>query len=263
MTGTPEIVKYPRTFHLEGSRLSDERQFRHADKQVPLSSLHGAHLIVEEKIDGAQAAISFSSDGELLLQSRGHYLTGGPGERQFTKLKGWAAECAGDLLDRLENRYVVYGEWLQAKHTVFYDLLPHLFLEFDIYDRESGQFLSTARRRELLCGLPIVSVPVLHEGAVSSLDELRSLVGPSLFKSADWPNALAEEAARVGVSLEQALSETEPSLCGEGLYVKEERDGIVVGRYKWIRPEFINRLLRSGSHWATRPLIANRIAAQT
>jgi hypothetical protein len=260
MNGSPEIVKYPRTLHLEGSRLSEAREFKHADKQVPLAKLRGAHLVVEEKIDGSHAAISFSPDGELLLQSRGHYLIGGPAERQFTKLKGWAAMIAGELLDRLEDRHVIYGEWLQAKHTVFYDLLPHLFLEFDVYDRQTGVFLSTDRRRELLAGLPIASVPVLHEGEVRSLDALRSFVRPSLYKSADWPDALAEAAARAGVPLGQALAETEPSLYGEGLYVKEEWEGAVVGRYKWVRPEFINRLLGSGSHWAARPLIENRLA---
>jgi hypothetical protein len=34
-------------------------------------------VTVEEKVDGANAAISFSPDGQMLLQSRGHYLTGG------------------------------------------------------------------------------------------------------------------------------------------------------------------------------------------
>ena len=33
--------------------------------------------MVEEKIDGANSAVSFDGDGGLLLQSRGHYLTGG------------------------------------------------------------------------------------------------------------------------------------------------------------------------------------------
>src|SRR5205807_2014548 len=32
----------------------------------------------------------------------------------------------------LTDRYILYGEWLYAKHTVFYTDLPHYFLEFDI-----------------------------------------------------------------------------------------------------------------------------------
>lgn len=253
----PAIAKYPRTLHLEGSRLpAGERD----ELQTPFRDLAGCHLVVEEKIDGAQAALSFSSHGELLLQSRGHYLSGGPAERQFSQLKPWAQTIAGSLRERLEDRYVLYGEWLQAKHTVFYDILPHLFLEFDILDRSDGRFLDTARRRALLAGLPVVSVPVLHEGALPSLAALTALVRPSLYKSAHWQQALAEESATAGVAFDQALAETEPSSFGEGLYVKVEQDGQVVGRYKWVRHAFLRLILDSGSHWAARPLIANRLA---
>ena len=68
------LKKYPRTPHLEGSRLQPGDEDL---SQVPFSYIKGKHLVVEEKIDGANTAISFSEDGELLLQSRGHYLTGG------------------------------------------------------------------------------------------------------------------------------------------------------------------------------------------
>ena len=49
--------------------------------QIPFSEIAGRNLAVEEKCDGANSAVSFSADGELLLQSRGHYLTGGYRER--------------------------------------------------------------------------------------------------------------------------------------------------------------------------------------
>lgn len=58
--------------------------------QVPLCELDGKHLVVEEKMDGANAGISFGGDGELLIQSRGHFLTGGWRERHFDLLKSWA-----------------------------------------------------------------------------------------------------------------------------------------------------------------------------
>jgi hypothetical protein len=69
----------------------------------------------------------------LLLQSRGHYLTGGVREKHFNLFKQWAQVQTAALWARIGFRYVVYGEWLYAKHTVFYDALPHYFLEFDLY----------------------------------------------------------------------------------------------------------------------------------
>lgn len=257
MSAQPGIRKYPRTRHLEGSRLQPGDEDL---TQVRFGDLAGCHLVVEEKVDGANCAISFSSAGELLLQSRGHYLTGGPRERQFAPLKSWAAVHADALCDALTDRYVLYGEWMWAKHTVFYDRLPHLFLEFDVLDRERETFLSTPARRELLAGLPVVSVPVLHEGPLGGSDELVALLGPSRFKSPDWRDALVRAAHEAGADPQMTCAQTDDSDVAEGLYVKHEEGGRVIGRYKWVRAGFLQAILDSGSHWTTRPLVTNRLA---
>ena len=146
-------------------------------ESVPFSELAGRHLVVEEKVDGANAAISFRADGELMLQSRGHFLTGGAREKHFTLFKQWAQVHRDALFERLGSRHVMYGEWLYAKHTVFYDMLPHYFMEFDILDVESEAFLSTPRRQKLLASLPIASVRVLSSGKMKSLKALTTLLG--------------------------------------------------------------------------------------
>lgn len=250
--------KYPRTRHIRGSRL---QRGDHDLSAVPFGELAGRHLVVEEKLDGANAGISFGPGGRLLLQSRGHYLQGGPRERHFSPFKAWAASVAPLLRPRLGERYVLYGEWLYAKHTVFYDALPHHFLEFDVLDTRDGTFLSTPRRRELLEGIPVVPVPVLHSGPLERLEDLTSLVGPSAYRTPAWREALAESAEAVGADPRRALAETDDSDLMEGLYVKVEEGGRTVDRLKWVRPGFTNALLDSGTHWFDRPLIANRTAA--
>jgi hypothetical protein len=224
---------------------------------VPFAELAGRFLVVEEKLDGANAAISFTSAGELLLQSRGHYLTGGPREKQFGPLKAWAAAVQHKLWPRLGDRYVMYGEWLYAKHTVFYDALPHFFCEFDILDAEHGIFLSTERRRELLEGTPVVSVPVLREGTIERLDAVAALVGPSTCRTTGWREALKQAALASGADPERAAEESDSDDAMEGVYIKVEEAGETVGRYKWVRPSFLTAVLDSGSHWLDRPLVAN------
>lgn len=228
----PVLVKYPRTPHLQGSRLQPGDEDL---AQAPFSRVRGRHLVVEEKLDGSNAGISFTAEGELLLQSRGHYLTGGPRERQFAVLKSWAATIAPLLWPVLGDRYVLYGEWMYARHTVAYDALPHYFCEFDVLEVGTRKFLSTPARAELLRGLPIVSVPVLHSGPVQRLSELTAMIGPSRCRTqADEPM--------------------------EGLYIKVEQDGVVLERYKWVRASFLTEILDSGSHWADRPIVPNRLA---
>jgi hypothetical protein len=252
------LLKYPRTAHLEGSRLQEGDD---ASDQVRLASLAGQYVVLEEKLDGANCAISFTSGGELLLQSRGHYLTGGGSERQFNLLKPWAAAHEAELLSRLEDRFVMYGEWCYAKHSCWYDRLPAYFLEFDIYDRREGRFLSTAARRALLDGSAIVSVPVLYEGPMPrTVKELRQFVRPSLAKSIAWRQKLEHAVQREGQSLALVHRQTDLSDLAEGLYAKTESAAHVEGRYKWVRSDFVQAILDSGSHHSQRPILPNQLA---
>jgi hypothetical protein len=250
----PTMRKYPRTRHIEGSRLGPGDEDLEA---APFSALAGKPLVVEEKMDGANAAISFDTEGKLWLQSRGHFLTGGAREKHFAALKPWAHANADVLRDRLGDRYVMYGEWLFAKHTVYYDALPHHFLEFDVLDTEEGAFLSTARRHALLAGSPVTSVPVLAEASFRRQDALVAHVGRSNFKSTAWRERLAETARARELDVDRVLRETDPSDDMEGLYVKVEEEGRVVERYKWVRKSFLTSVVDSGTHWLARPIVPN------
>jgi hypothetical protein len=252
------IRKYPRTPHILDSCLQPGDEDLNA---AGFEEIEGRHLAVEEKIDGANAAISFSADGRLLLQSRGHYLTGGPRERHFALFKAWAHAIEPELRPVLGSRYIVYGEWLYAKHTIFYDALPHYFLEFDVLDCETGAFLSTPMRRKLLEGLPVASVPVLHEGGIASPAALKALIAPSLYKSLGWRVALAAAAEAGGHRATYVDKQTDASDLAEGLYIKVEENGYVAARFKYVRHDFLAAVLDSASHWQSRPILPNQLRA--
>lgn len=194
------------------------------------------------------------------MQSRGHFLTGGYRERHFDLFKTWANRHMSALHDALGGRYVMYGEWVYAKHTVYYDALPHFFLEFDVLDTETSDFLSTDRRLQLLGGLPVRSVPVLHSGGVSNLGTLASMIGRSAFKTDAWYENLIRDVERGGLSIEYVRLQTDPSEFMEGIYIKDEEEGRVAGRYKYVRPDFLTTVIESESHWQTRPILPNRLA---
>jgi hypothetical protein len=249
--------KYPRTRHIEGSRLQPGDEDL---ESVPFTELAGRHLVVEEKMDGANAAVRFDSDGALLLQSRGHYLQGGAREKHFNLFKRWASAHAPALRARLGDRYVLYGEWLYAKHTIFYDALPHYFLEFDVLDTTDGTFLSTPRRRALLDGAPVVSVPVLAEGPVRTHAALVSFIQHARYKSPTWKARLRAAAEARDVDPDRVVRETDPSDAMEGLYIKVEEGGRVTGRFKFVRHEFLTSVVDSGTHWLNRPIVPNELA---
>jgi hypothetical protein len=197
----------------------------------------------------------------MVLQSRGHSLDGGGRERQFDIFKSWAQTFERDFREALSTRYVVYGEWMAAKHSEFYDNLPHLFLTYDLYDRENNVFLSTPARARVLDGLPIVPIHVVHEGWVPD-KEVPKLVRNSVYKTANWRESLKKVAEAAGQDPERVLEETDNTDLSEGVYLKLEDDerGLTIGRYKFVRHEFLQVIADSGSHWASRPIIQNQLA---
>ena len=250
------IIKYPRTPHIQGSRLQvgdeDLSQRRFAE-------IAGRHVVLEEKIDGANSAISFTDDGELRLQSRGHFLTGGSREKHYDLLKQWAAVQQDRLYAVLGSRYIMYGEWMYAKHSIFYDRLPHYFMEFDVLDRENGKFLDTLSRHELLKDLPIHSVPVLASGTFNSCDEILAYLGDSKYISEDHIANLQEEAKRLGLDAARIVRETDSSRMMEGIYIKVEENGEVVDRMKFVRNSFLQTEATPQGNWLDRPIIPNLI----
>jgi hypothetical protein len=250
------LHKYPRTPHLTGSRLQPGDEDL---RVVSLGHLRGLSIVVEEKLDGANSAVSFGEDGRLLLQSRGHFLDGGPRERHFGLLKAWASSVQRKLWEALGSRYVMYGEWLYAKHTIFYDALPHYFFEFDVLDKSSGEFLTTAARGELLKDVPVLSAPVLYAGTTPTAERLAALVKPSAFQSTRWRESLAAVCEARGLDAARALRETDSAELSEGLYIKVEDGGRVAERFKFVRPSFTQAVDDSGEHWLNRPVIPNQL----
>ena len=235
---TDKFVKYPRTPHLFGSKGTDDD--RHLGAAASRRFIADPSLIVEEKLDGTNVGIHFRSDGHMVLQCRGHEIREGM-HPQYDLFKQWTAVKRPVLENILADRFILFGEWLYACHSVFYRALPHYFFEFDIYDKSEAIFLSLERRKELLDGTGIPTVPVLLAGAATQ-EHLFSLIGPSAF-GAEFENPLT--------------GQTDGRM--EGLYLRIEADGKTTGRAKMVRPEFVEKIKLS-EHWQHQPMVPNQLA---
>ena len=250
------IIKYPRTPHLEGSRLQPGDEDL---SQIPFASIAGRRIVVEEKCDGANCAVSFNGAGELLLQSRGHYLTGGYREKHYDLFKQWATVHKGAFWRVLGSRYILYGEWLYAKHAIYYNALPHYFLEFDVLDRASNTFLDTPGRRALLAGLPIISAPVLAQGKFTEIERLTQWLGQSYYITQGHVEDLKRECLRIGEDAALRCAQSDPTMLMEGLYIKVEEGGAVRERMKFVRPSFLQNITQDDAQWLSRAIITNRL----
>lgn len=232
------FVKYPRTPHLfDSTGTPDDKRLGTRESEAIISD---SSLIVEEKLDGTNVGIHFCDAGKMILQCRGHKITSGM-HPQYDLFKQWAMVQRGRLEHILENRYILFGEWMYAKHTIHYAKLPHYFFEFDIYDKQALIFLTLKDRLKMLAGSGILTVPILHTGAIHQKD-LLSLVTESRF----------------GSRFENPRTQKSDGLM-EGLYVRTESDRKVTARAKLVRPEFIEKINQS-SHWQHQVMVPNQLA---
>jgi len=230
-----QFIKYPRTPHLFGSQgTPDDKHLSETDSNRFIAD---ESLIIEEKIDGTNVGIHFTTDGQMVLQCRGHLITEGM-HPQYDLFKQWAAAKRFSWEARLEDRFILFGEWVYAQHSVHYRQLPHYFFEFDMYDKRIEAFLSLERRLALLEGMGIQTVPVIHTGAITR-DRLAALIGPSLFDSR-FENPVTKRVDHLA----------------EGLYLRTEAEGIVTGRAKFVRPEFVEKVKQS-THWQHQAMVPN------
>lgn len=233
-----DFIKYPRTPHLFGSKGTDDD--KHLGPKESEAILADSSLIVEEKIDGTNVGIHFTSGGRMVLQCRGHEITEGM-HPQYDLFKQWTSVKRPVLEAMLGGQFILYGEWLYAKHSVHYRKLPHYFFEFDIYDKDAAQFLDLTTRQHMLEGTGLQTVPVIQSGKVSA-DDLRSLIGPSAFDSI----------------FENPVTGQTDNLM-EGLYVRTEADGHVTARAKLVRFEFVEKVKQS-EHWQHQKMVPNELA---
>ncbi|KAF9016890.1 ATP dependent DNA ligase [Hymenopellis radicata] len=220
------ILKFPRTPHLidVGGATPD-------DLVLDTSVIPG-HVIITEKVDGANMGFSLSADKtKVLVQNRSHYVNSST-HAQFKKLGHWMEQHHDDLLkvlDRDEHfpeRFILYGEWLFATHSIPYAHLPDMFIAFDLHDRVTGQFASRQGLLAALVDTTIHVVPVMYEGDMPSDVQLKDMIQrPSSF----WDGRV------------------------EGVYVKVEAGGNVVSRSKVVRSDFI----AGNDHWTKGKLRVN------
>lgn len=183
-------------------------------------------LVVEEKIDGANLGLSFDQNGDTRAQNRGGYVQF-PYAGQWKKLDEWLTPRLDIFFEVLSDRYILFGEWCYARHSVMYTKLPDWFLGFDIFDRRAQKFPDIAKRDNVFTTLGITAVPFLDTG-IFSMPELERMLATSKF--GDDP--------------------------AEGLYLRYDKDGWLQERCKLVRASFVQPVQE---HWSKSALTPNRL----
>ena len=177
------ILKFLRTGHIMNLGAATDDDFLVSFNQTN----HAPYVVITEKVDGANMGFSLSADRELLVQNRSHYVTS-TAHAQFRPLYTWIEthrEGLYNILDRddtFPERYILYGEWVVATHSIPYSRLTDRFLAFDLYDRQTQTWADRDTLERLLEGSNISLVPVMFRGPRPTDNILKEMVHqPSQF----------------------------------------------------------------------------------
>lgn len=89
-------------------------------------------VTVEEKLDGANIGFTVDHSGKILAQNRSHYIDEAS-HPQFKGVRSYIRSNEAALKSILGGGlYILYGEWLYAKHSIHYTCLPSYFIAFDL-----------------------------------------------------------------------------------------------------------------------------------
>lgn len=218
-----EFFRFPSTPYLmvpNGLDIRDDKVLTDDEREAFLTNV----VHVEEKIDGENLGMSFDGD-ELRFQARGSYVM--PGGRRFRGIESWIQPRRRRIEEALGTHLVLFGEWCASEHSVPYNALPDWFLLFDVYERSTGRFWSTALRDELAAELGLFVVPYLGTGCFT-LNDLRGLIVTSA----------------VGDALM------------EGVVARVQDETTTLDRAKLVRGDFVQQI---GEHWMTAEQRPNRL----
>ncbi|CAE7162005.1 unnamed protein product [Rhizoctonia solani] len=219
------LLKFPRTTHILnlGAATDDDIVEPLPPNPTPIHT--DEVVVITEKIDGANLGFSLSPSRELQVQNRSHYVNS-QGHIQFKRLDSWISshrEGLYAILDRdiaFPERYILYGEWMAATHSIPYSKLGDLFYAFDLFDRATNTFASRKVLEAILIDTSILLTPTICiDKAIPPNDILGKLVQQ---ESQFYPGPL------------------------EGIYIKVETESVVRQRGKVVREDFI----AGNDHWS-------------
>lgn len=145
---------YPRIPHLD-KKISN---MTHDDILSDNSIAYPIDGYVQEKIDGANLGISWYKNGPI-VRNRNNILKKGyskihtPAKEQFKSTWNWVHDNRKDIImlsETLMSEITIYGEWMNFKHSIFYNKLPDIFIAYDIWVVEDNKFLSPEKVKSLL-----------------------------------------------------------------------------------------------------------------
>lgn len=186
------------------------------------------HVTIDEKIDGGVLGLAWSGDAPLVV-GKHSMVNYDVSSKKFYGLGQWIYENY-EKISEIPLGWIVYGEWMRARHNIPYDSLPDYFVGFDVWN--GHKFFDIIERSTFLRDIGFAEVPFIYSGTNLEIEDLICItegVGGVSNKSRFNCNEIIE-----------------------GIIIRN--DNGLVGKY--VRREFMDSI---EENWLKLPLIENRL----
>jgi len=209
--------KYPKTYHLPFSPgvKSDDKIIKWLDNFI------NKKIVVTEKLDGSNCCLSDK------VYARSH--SGKAEHISFDLVKLWWNTNKWKIPDDL----ILYGENMFAKHSLFYNDLPHVFFLFNIL--KNNTWISWDNIKDICQEFGIPIVPIIDELVFTSIDDIHEYIKEKMKE----PSSFGEE--KEGIVIRS--------------YDSFEFDHFNINVVKYVRENHV----QTGEHWKNQKLIPNII----
>ena len=158
-----DITKYPKTRYLSFSPSKDNIDVRETGL-FDMNNFINKDLIITTKMDGSNLQMS----QERLAARNGKYAN----HKSFDLAK----VLYNDIYYKIPKDFIIFGEWLYAKHSIHYANLISYFQVFAIYDKSNNIYLSWQNVEQLTNSLNLNTVQKLGSIRSNNLTELEQLI---------------------------------------------------------------------------------------
>ena len=124
----PTIMKYPRTLYLSFSPSKDNKDVR-KDGLFDLNNFIGKDLIITEKMDGSNCQMDCNH-----IAARNGYDAKHPSFAMAKAIHNTIKDC-------IPSNIIVFGEWLYATHSIYYNNLNGYYQVFACYNKDTDTWL--------------------------------------------------------------------------------------------------------------------------
>lgn len=186
------------------------------------------HVSIEEKIDGGILGISWNGINPLTV-GKHSMINFDINTKKFCGLSRWIYENY-EKISKIPKGYIIYGEWMKAKHNIFYNNLPDFFIGFDVWNGK--RFFNNTERSIFLYDMRFEEVSTIYTGnnlSVTDLIYISEGIG--------------------GVSNKSRFNDKETI---EGIIIRN--DNGIIGKY--VRKEFSDSI---EENWINLPFVKNKL----